>query len=169
MNKKIENRPLKIPGKRIIITKKMMESAIENTKSNSAAARWMGVAYNTYKKYAVLYGVWEKHKNPEGVGIKKGWSSYTVKLDDIFSGKYTSPYYTKHRFKYRLIDEGYLYEECSICGWNEKNIKDEKICLSLDYIDGNSKNKSLENIRILCPNCYLSNNGHFYNSRVFCK
>ena len=63
MNKKIENRPLKIPGKRIIITKKMMESAIENTKSQSAAARWIGIAFNTYKQYAKSYGLWEQYKN----------------------------------------------------------------------------------------------------------
>ena len=37
------------------------------------------------------------------------------------------------------------------------------------FIDGDSSNKSYENMRLLCPNCYLSNNGHFHNSKLFCK
>ena len=56
-----------------------------------------------------------------------------------------------------------------MCGWNEERIKDSKICLKLDFIDGESKNKSLENMRLLCPNCYLSLNGKFSNSNSFCK
>ncbi len=167
--KKQVSRPLKIPGRRLIVTKKMVETAIANTKSQSEAARWIGIAFNTYKHYAKLYGLWEQHKNQSGVGVRKGWASPKVNLEDIFSGKNKSTYFTKSRLKSRLIEEGYLYEECSICGWNEKNIKDEKICLNIDYIDGNHENKKLNNMRFLCPNCYLSNNGFFHKSKNFCK
>tara|TARA_Y100000310_G_scaffold17548_1_gene17336 strand:+ start:1112 stop:1618 length:507 start_codon:yes stop_codon:yes gene_type:complete len=166
---KLVHRPLKIPGKKIIVTKRMIEDAIRQTKSQTQAAKWIGVAYNTYKKYAKLYDLWEQHKNQEGRGIKKGWGAYNIPLDDIFSGKYRSTYYTKTRFKKRLIEEGYLYEECSICSWNEQRATDGKICLNLDYCDGNNDNKSIENLRLLCPNCYLSNNGFFHSSKNFCK
>ena len=71
--------------------------------------------------------------------------------------------------KSRLIEEGYFNEECSICGWNEPRITDQKICLKLDYIDGEVDNKDLDNMRLLCPNCYLSNNGFFHQSKTFCK
>ncbi len=109
------NRPLKIPGKRTVITKKMIEDAIKNSKSNSGAARWVGVAYNTYMKYAKFYGLWEKHINQAGVGIKKGWGSYRISLDEIFNGRKVSSLYTKAFFKRRLIGEGYLKEECNFC------------------------------------------------------
>ena len=36
-------------------------------------------------------------------------------------------------------------------------------------IDGDGDNKSFENMRLLCPNCYYSNNGKFLNSSLFCK
>ena len=163
------NKPLKIPGRRISVTKRSIEQAIENTNSQSAAARWIGVSYNTYKKYAKFYAIWEDHKNQAGKGIKKGWGSYKIPLEDIFNGKYRSTFYTKTRFKKRLIGEGYLYEECSICGWNESRLTDGKICLNLDYEDGDSDNKSVDNLRLLCPNCYLSNNGFFHSSKNFCK
>ena len=52
--------------------------AIENTKSNSEAARFMKVSFTTYKKYAKMYTdsatgktLWELHKNQPGKGIPK--------------------------------------------------------------------------------------------------
>jgi hypothetical protein len=68
-----------------------------------------------------------------------------------------------------MIDEGYMQEECSLCSWNERNIVTETICLVIDFIDGDRDNKSFENMRLLCPNCYYSNNGKFLNSLLFCK
>ena len=62
-----------------------------------------------------------------------------------------------------------MQEECSICGWNEERITDSNVCLNLDFVDGDSNNKSLENMRLLCPNCYLSFNGNFPKSKMFCK
>jgi len=51
----------------------------------------------------------------------------------------------------------YLKEEygkiCTECGtgttWNDK-----PLTLQLDHIDGNSDNNSLDNVRLLCPNCH---------------
>ena len=163
------NRPLKISGRRTVITKKMVEDAIENTKSQSQASRWIGVSFNTYKKYAKYYGLWEQHLNKSGKGIKKGFGSYVIKLEEIFNGRKAPSKYTKSVFKKRLLSENYLIEECSICEWNEPRLTDGKVCLNLDYIDGGSDNKSLENIRLLCPNCHLSNNGFFHSSKNFCK
>ena len=162
-------RPLRLPGRRTVITKRTIETAIKNTRSQSEAARWIGVSYNTYKKYAKEYELWEKHKNQAGVGIRKGWNSFKIPIDDIFSGKYQSTYYTKSRFKKRLIEEGYFREECSLCGWNEARITDELVCLNLDYADGDPNNKNLENLRLLCSNCYFTNNGFFHSSKNFCK
>ena len=71
--------------------------------------------------------------------------------------------------KNRLIDESYFYEECSNCGYNEVNLKTEKVCLAIDFTDGNHKNFKIDNLRLLCPNCYLSFNGFFHNSKKFCK
>jgi hypothetical protein len=168
MDRPISHRPLRIPGKRIILTKNMIESAIQNTKSNAAAARWIGVDYTTYKKYAKRYGVFEKGLNQSGVGIKKGYGSYRIDIADILSGSRSSPY-TLARIKRRLCDEGYLIEECGICAFNEKNIVTDTICLKLDFVDGDTSNYQRDNLRLLCPSCYYSNNGTFESARNFCK
>ena len=62
-----------------------------------------------------------------------------------------------------------MKEECYECGWNEGRATDGKIPLTIDFIDGESINKSLDNMRLLCPNCYFVFNGFFYNSKVFVK
>lgn len=51
----------------------------------------------------------------------------------------------------------YLIEKCgdicSICGqhnvWNSK-----PLVLQLDHIDGDSDNNTIDNIRLMCPNCH---------------
>ena len=164
------NRPIRIPGKRLVLTKNMIINSQENTRSAAEAARWLGVSFNTYKKWSKFYGIFEQHLNQKGVGIKKGWATYKVPIDDIISGERQPPArYSISVFKKRLIEEGYFQEECSNCNYNEKNLLSERICLNLDFIDGNSKNFRIDNLRLLCPNCYLSFNGRFDKSKMFCK
>ena len=56
------------------------------------------------------------------------------------------------KLKVRLINEGYLEPTCAIC---ERNFWiGETIPLQLDHISGNSEDNSLENLRLLCPNCH---------------
>ena len=161
-------KPLHIKGRRLVLTKNMIVNAQENTQSARQASKWLGVTYNTYKKWAKYYNVFEQHKNQSGKGIRKGWASYKIKLEDIITGKRESKY-SVGILKKRLIDEGYFQEECSHCGHNEINIGTGEVCLNIDFIDDNNKNLSLDNIRFLCPNCYLSFNGSFPKSKVFCK
>ena len=161
-------KPLVIPGRRKVLTKKMILDAQANSKSASECARWLSVSFNTYKKWAQYYQVYDNVKNQSGKGIKKGFATYRISLEDIFSGK-TESKYSNATFKKRLVDEGYLQEECSVCGFNEGRITDGKIPLHTDYIDGDSKNKSFENLRLLCPNHYFLFNGTFPPSKQFVK
>ena len=56
------------------------------------------------------------------------------------------------KLKVRLINEGYLEPKCAIC---ERNFWiGESIPLQLDHINGNNDDNSLENLRLLCPNCH---------------
>ena len=144
----------------------MIRDAIDNTKSNRSAAKWLGISYNTYKKYAKLWNLFDEHKNQSGKGVHKVVKNSKYSLDDILSGKY--PDYSNSLFKRRLVEAGYLSEECSVCGWNEERITDSKRCLHLDYIDGDRKNKEYDNLRLLCPNCYFTNVGNFLNAKKFC-
>jgi len=60
--------------------------------------------------------------------------------------------YGRNHLKRRLLEEGLLKNECSICGldeeWNGKHI-----VMILDHINGISNDNRLENLRMVCPNC----------------
>ena len=79
-------RPIRIPGKRFVLTKNMIEESQKHSKSNMEAARWLKVSYNTYKKWAKYYNLFEQHLNQAGFGVKKGWATYKINLEDIFDG-----------------------------------------------------------------------------------
>ena len=133
--KRSSEKPLSIPGRRKVITKNMIIDSQKNTLSGMEAARWLDVQYNTYKKWAKRYGLFDQHSV----------------------------------VKQQLIEKGYWTDECTVCGYNEVNMKTEKVCLGIDFIDGEHQNFLLENIRLLCANCYLSFNGMFEKSKRFCK
>ena len=168
MSSRSFEKPVRIPGKKLSITKKMIEDAQSQTKSNSAAARWLGVNYLTFRKYAKIYDLWENNLNPHGFGIKKGYGKYRKPLDEILAKKDRKNKLSKVYLKNRLINEGWGEEECTCCGYNEVVLGKDKVYLRLDFVDGDNTNYEMSNLRLLCPNCFLSFNGFLPNSRKFC-
>ena len=59
-------KPIRVKGVKLVLTKKMIEDAQSQTKSNMAAARWLGVHYLTYRKCAKMYGLFDTHLNQSG-------------------------------------------------------------------------------------------------------
>ena len=145
--------------KRGLGAKPILESQIKaaQSKSRSAfeAARTLGISYNTYKKYAKLYGIFEDLKNPYGIGIERAKKIKNKKyhIDDLIAGKHLK--YPLFKFKNKLFDSGYLPKVCSSCGFSEERVTDGKMPLLIDFLDGNLNNRKLENIRALCYNCFF--------------
>ncbi len=42
---------------------------------------------------------------------------------------------------------------CCLCGWAKINPKTKQVPLVADHIDGNWRNNTESNLRLLCPNC----------------
>ena len=59
--------------------------------------------------------------------------------------------------KYFTMDlrAGYIREKCDNCDMDEARVTDLKKPLKLDHIDGDLTNHRLENLRLLCHNCYF--------------
>jgi hypothetical protein len=143
--------------KRGLGARPLLESEIRDiqrkARSAAEAAKLLGVSYNTYKKYAREYKIFEDLKNPHGIGIRKGSQSSPGyhSLDDIIAGKF--PNYPVWKLKRRLLLSGYMEEKCCNCGFEERRVTDHRVPLVLDFIDGNKKNHNYDNLRMLCFNC----------------
>ena len=44
-------------------------------------------------------------------------------------------------------------DTCCLCGWSRVNPKTGKVPLVADHIDGNWRNNTESNLRLICPNC----------------
>ena len=126
--------------------------AMANTKSNASAARFLNISFTSYKKYAKMYTdrdtektLYELHKNQFGVGIPK------------------HPKYPTWKLRNRLLALAILPESCNSCGYDERRITDDTVPLRLDHIDGDDTNHCIENLQMLCINCYYQQAGNPYN------
>ena len=130
-----------------------IEFAWTQVDSAAAVARYLNISYQTYKKYAMMYGI---HKtNPYGHTNRRARRKGAYGLDEILSGKH--PNYNRLKLKHRLIKAGYLEEACCLCGFDKKRMFDNRSPLMLIYKDGDIMNINRENLELRCYNCtYLT-------------
>lgn len=157
------------------LTKEQILLAMRHTKSNKSAARYLNVSYIHYKGWAKRYHEFEGgrtlfdvHKNQSGKGIPKflaGNKKSKYDIIDVIEGRVASTHFKPEQIKKRMIEEGYLKEECAICGFHERRVSDYKIPLILNFKDNNSNHYNLGNIRFLCYNCYFLNIGDIFNKK----
>lgn len=168
----------------INLTESQIRYAMSMTASNKQAAAFLNLTFNTWKKYAKKFidqesgkSLFELHK---GLGADKRKkeittnkvknqdrrrfdSGYREKLDDILEGKY--PWYQPRKLRKRLFLSNKIPLICSCCGWTEGRVTDGNVPLLLVFKDGNWRNKLLENITLMCFNCYflrVGSLGHYY-------
>jgi len=142
-------------------------AAQAKTKSNMAAARYLHVSYQHYKRYAKMYKVFEGHKNQSGKGIPKflKGTGKEPALLDIIEGRVSAAHFSPAKIKYRLIEEGYLSEQCSMCGFQERRVLDYKMPLLLHFKDNNKSNYTRDNIELLCYNHYFLTVGDIFTEK----
>jgi len=149
------------------ITKSQIETAMRHTKSVRAAARYLGCSYQHLKPYMKLLRVddsdptsptlFEIHKNQHGKGIPKFLPNKRKEpnVKRIFEEGIGYESFTSSKIKTRGIAEGYLRDECYTCGCNERRVTDYKTPTLLNFKDGNKSNYLIDNLEILCYNCYF--------------
>tara|TARA_Y100000385_G_C12857101_1_gene535632 strand:- start:99 stop:728 length:630 start_codon:yes stop_codon:yes gene_type:complete len=153
--------------------KELILAAMAKTKSNMAAARFLNVSYQHYKKWAKLYdsethdSLFDQHKNQSGKGIPKFLriGGKEPALLDLIEGRANASSFTPEKIKYRLITEGYLEEKCAQCGFQERRVLDYKMPLLLHFKDNNKKNYQLDNIEMLCYNHYFLTVGDIFTNK----
>ena len=157
------------------LSKEQILAAMSQTLSNRAASRYLNVSYIHYKKWAKNYdateegypNLFEQHKNQAGKGIPKFLRANGPEpaLLDIIEGRTDASSFDPDKLKYRLITEGYLQEECAVCGFHERRVSDYKIPLLLNFKDKNKKNYRKENIELLCYNHFFLQVGDIFTDK----
>ena len=135
------------------LSKEQIVAAQSKTLSNMAAARYLHVSYQHYKRYAKLYKLFADHKNQSGKGIPKFLNNgkKDPALLDIIEGRVNASSFSPAKLKYRLIEEGYLL--------------DYKMPLLLHFKDNNKSNYSKENTELLCYNHYFLTVGDIFTDK----
>ena len=119
--------------KAIHLSKEQILAAMDKTKSVRAAARYLNVSYQHLKKWMKVYKdetgatLFDSHKNQSGKGIPKFLSQTPFgrkepALLDILEGRVDPSHFNPQKIKYRMIQEGYLKEERSNCGFHERQV-----------------------------------------------
>ena len=149
------------------LTKSQIETAMRYTKSIRAAAKYLGCSYQHLKPFMKALKVdesdpnsltlFDAHKNQNGKGIPKFLPNRRKEpiVKRIFEEGIGYESFTPSKIKARGIAEGYLKDECYTCGCNERRVTDYKTPTLLNFKDGNKSNYLLNNLEILCYNCYF--------------
>lgn len=139
-----------------------IKAAQDESVSAAEAARKLNVSYNTYKKYAKLYGIMERCKCVDSSGLPKVHNPYKGKypLEEILMGMH--PSYSPSRLRKKLIKSKIKIEQCEVCGFSEARITDGKVPLVLAFKDGDRSNHVLENLEMVCYNCYHNTYGNLF-------
>ena len=126
------------------IPKDRIVRAIEESESMSKAAQSLHTSYNTFKKYAKLYGVWKPL--PSNAGISRArkvtWNG-------------NKPLDVEIQFQKELIKEFVLPQRCSCCGESRQRKTDLLTPLIVHFINGDINDKKPSNLRFFCYNCYF--------------
>ena len=120
-----------------------------------SAARLLGVNYNTFKKYAKLYDVFNPKPDRSGIPStgNSGWNAGGAKLEDLLGGKH--PNYPHWKLQERMIRGGYLAQECCNCGYDDYRERDMRGPYLINFLDNDPTNHSLDNMVLICYNCFF--------------
>ena len=159
------------------ISKEDCLRAMKQTRSILSAARYLGCSYQHLKPFMKAYkdeetglSLFDLHKNQCGKGIPK-FMSHTPfgrkspAIEDIVNGKSDPASFTPDKLKFKLIEGGYLIEQCYWCGYDDRREIDHKSPLIMFFKDGNKHNYRDGNCQLSCYNCYFMRLGNVFTER----
>jgi len=162
------------------ISKEECLRAMKQTRSIMAAARYLGCSYQhikpimkAYKDVETGVSLFDIHKNQCGKGIpkfiqspkKSGFGKPMPAIEEIINGKVDSNSFTPEKLKLKMVEGGFMAEECYWCGFDERREMDFKIPLLMFFKDGNKNNYQDGNPQLSCYNCHFMRLGNVFTDK----
>lgn len=156
------------------LSKMEILNAMDKTKSVRACSRYLNLSYSHVKKWMKFYkddrtqmSLFEFHKNQAGKGIPKylTWTDREIPLIDLIEGGTDISSFSPQKIKMRMIKEGLLPERCNSCSYEKRRAMDYKVPLLLNFKDGNKKNFKIDNVQLLCYNCFFMQIGDVFEQK----
>ena len=132
------------------LTPERIKWAIKSTQSMKQAADYLNTSLNTFKKYCKKYDLWAPAQSSKGIR-RSSSGRITHDVNKILNGENPNPYREDVLLK-KAIREGLMKCECSNCG-AEFSIDNKRPPLMLDFLDKDTQNTHIDNLRTLCFNC----------------
>ena len=132
------------------LTPERIKWAIKSTQSMKQAADYLNTSFPTFKKYCKKYDLWAPL--PTNKGIRRSSTGRIFHdVSKILKGENPNPFREDTLLK-KAIREGLIKCECSSCGV-DFNIESKSPPLMLDFLDKDTQNTHIDNLRTLCFNC----------------
>jgi hypothetical protein len=157
------------------ISKEDCLRAMKQTRSIMAAAKYLNCSYQHLKRFMKAYkdeetglSLFEIHKNQCGKGIPKFLNSSNFKttpIEDIVNGTVDASSFNADKLKFKLIEAGYMLEQCYYCGFDEKRGVDGKTPLLLTFLNGKKHDYTNGNSQLCCYNCYFINVSNIFTEK----
>lgn len=159
------------------ISKEKLQHLIDSCDTLKAVLESIGLSPTLRNNYSMLHRKLDEY-GIDLTGIRRRSRQY---LGSLSKGRRKSNYGPRvpveeylsnrrstnsHDLKVRLLKEGIFTRRCKMC--SQDSWMGQPIPLELDHINGDSQDNSLENIRLLCPNCHaLTPNYKIRNSKAY--
>jgi hypothetical protein len=158
------------------ISKEDCLRAMKQTRSIMAAAKYLNCSYQHLKRFMKAYkddgtglSLFELHKNQSGKGIPKFLNSSKFEkiapIEDIVNGRVDASSFNPEKLKFKLIEAGYLLEQCYYCGFSERRQVDGKTPLLLTFLNGYKYDFINGNAQLSCYNCYFLQIGSVFTDK----
>lgn len=126
--------------------KKEIEAWISEELSLAEISRRLNCKFETLKSYLKKWKI--DYKGQQGQKGRNKGKFYKTAVEYLNSNSLIK----SHFLKQKLLRDGLKKHQCELCGMREW--LGNPIPLELHHIDGNHYNNSLENLKLLCPNCH---------------
>jgi hypothetical protein len=158
------------------ISKEQCIAAMKHTRSVRAAARYLNCSYQHLKPFMKAYkdeetglSLFDLHKNQSGKGIPKFIThnnfDQIAPIEDIMNGVIDASSFNADKIKFKMIEAGFLLEQCYYCGFEERRDIDGKTPLLMTFLNNHKHDYTNGNAQLCCYNCYFLNIGNVFTDK----